>query len=147
MHLHCGLGGTEGRSRENRQAQIFAAYVFYGLAVLFPTTYWLGTGSVLFGFGQVVFHGIVANKKMHSIYNPGLAAVMLLHMPIAAAYFWYGQANRLFSERDWLFSVGYLAAFMVLFGLTNRLAPNENSPIRSRPTSCSGSACRPSLSA
>ena len=40
---------------------------------------------MLFGMLQLAVHGVVINRKMHSIYNPGLFVVVFLHWPIDSA--------------------------------------------------------------
>ena len=61
---------------------VLAAYGFYLVPVFFPTVIWLGLAPVLFGILQLVVHGIVTKVKLRSVYNPGLAAVVLGHIPI-----------------------------------------------------------------
>jgi len=70
-----------------------AAYGFYLLPVFFPTIIWFGFAPVLFGVLQFVIHGVVTNVKLKSIYNPGLAAVMLGHIPVAAYYVYYAPSS------------------------------------------------------
>ena len=65
---------------------VIAAYPFYLLPVFLPNVIWLGLAPVLFGIMQFMVHGVMTNKKMKSIYNPGLGAVMLLHIPIGIYY-------------------------------------------------------------
>ena len=51
---------------------VLAAYCFYLIPVFFPRVIWLGLAPVLFGMLQFIVHGIVTNKKMKSLYNPGV---------------------------------------------------------------------------
>lgn len=51
---------------------LLIAYIFYLLPVLFPTVIWLGLAPVFMGFFQIVWHGVFANLKIRSFYNPGL---------------------------------------------------------------------------
>ena len=75
---------------------IFAAYPFYLLPVLFPNLIWLGLAQILFGMvGQLIVHGFVINRKLHSFYNPGLGAVVFLHVPIGVYYILYLYAHGL----------------------------------------------------
>jgi hypothetical protein len=110
------------------------AWPYYLLPVLFPG--WLGLGQVLFGLvGQVIFHGIVANLKLKTCYNPGLAAVMLGHVPLGIWYLADVAGQGLVQWRDWLFALIYLAAFtgivMQLIGF--RLLASTTSPYRFAP--------------
>jgi Protein of unknown function with HXXEE motif len=107
------------------------AWPFYLFPVLFPGVIWLGLGQVLFGLvGQVIFHGIVANLKLKTWYNPGLAAVMLGHVPLGIWYLADVTGHGAVQWRDWLFALIYLAAFtgivMQLIGF--RLLASTTSP-------------------
>jgi Protein of unknown function with HXXEE motif len=81
----------------NRQSALFVnviiAYPFYILAIIFPNLIWLGLATMFFGMAQLAVHGIIINKKMHSIYNPGLFAVVFLHWPIGVYYILYVVMN------------------------------------------------------
>jgi hypothetical protein len=86
------------------------AWSFYLVPVFFPQIVWLGLAPVLFGFGQLVVHGIANNRKLKTLYNPGLAAVVLGHVPLGI---WYLREVQT-SGRDWAFAIPYLALFMVV---------------------------------
>lgn len=89
-----------------------SGWLFYLLAVLFPGVIWLGLAQALFGMvGQVVFHGIVANLKLKTWYNPGLAAVMLGHVPLGIWYIVEANNQGLLHWRDWIFAALCLAFF------------------------------------
>ena len=63
-------------------------WLFYLVPVLLPNVTWLGVGQMLFGLvGQVIVHGVFINRKLKTWYNPGLAAVLLGHVPLAILYF------------------------------------------------------------
>lgn len=107
------------------------AWPFYLVPILFPGEIWLGLGQVLFGLvGQVIFHGIVVNLKLKTWYNPGLAAVLLGHVPLGIWYLAEVTAHRLVQWHDWLFALLYIGAFtgiiMQLIGF--RLLANKASP-------------------
>jgi Protein of unknown function with HXXEE motif len=95
---------------------VIAAYGFYLVPVFFPTVIWLGLAPVLFGMLQFIGHGIVMNVKLRSVYNPGLAAVTLGHVPIGVCYLYYLHTNGFVNGRDWFFGVTYMFAF-IYFGL------------------------------
>lgn len=108
---------------------VLAAYLFYLIPVFFPAVIWLGLPPVLFGMGQLLMHGIVGNRKLRTWYNPGLAAVVLLHIPIGVAYIYYVVTNGLASGWDWLLAVVYLAAFAFIFGkMVYTWLADRNSP-------------------
>jgi hypothetical protein len=60
------------------------AWSFYLVPVFFPTAIWVGLAPVVFGIGQFVAHGIANNRKLKTLYNPGLAAVVLGHIPLGS---------------------------------------------------------------
>ena len=42
---------------------------------------------------QVFTHGIVMNRKMKTIYNPGSASALFIMLPIGIYYLWYIATN------------------------------------------------------
>ena len=126
--------GKPDRHRLNRQGALFAnvffAYPFYVLPILFPNLIWLGLATVLFGMAQFGVHGIIINRKLRSLYNPGLFTVIVLFWPIGLTYIWYVIANQLVQWWMWLVAIGYLAlaAFLGLYVLAFRLFADPNSP-------------------
>lgn len=111
-------------------ANLVFAYGFYLLPVFYPDVIWLGLGPVLVGAAvQVVGHGIVINAKLRSLYNPGLAATLLGHVPVGAAYAYQLTMNNSTTVRDCLLAVVYAVSFMFLnFGLLEiRILGDRNS--------------------
>lgn len=109
---------------------VLAAYVFYLIPVFFPNIIWLGLAPMVFGIGQFVVHGIVTNKKLKTFYNPGLGAVVLLHIPIAIYYINYIYSNGIVSVWDWVIGIVYM--FIYMFFMVNKLTyswlADKNSP-------------------
>ncbi len=107
-------GGTPDRYPLNRRSALFVnvffAYPFYLLAVLFPSLIWLGLAQVLFGMLQLAIHGVLINRKMHSLYNPGLFTVVFLHWPIGIYYIWYVSAHGLVQWWMWPVAIVIVAA-------------------------------------
>jgi Protein of unknown function with HXXEE motif len=96
---------------------VFAAYHFYVLPVFFPEVIWLGLAPVVFGLLQFVVHGIVVNVKMKSLYNPGLAAVVVGHIPIGLYYLYYVHAHDLVIAWDWVLALVYMLTFQYVLML------------------------------
>ena len=115
-----GKAGTSDRYPLNRGTALFVnvifAYPYYILPILFPRLVWMGLGQVLFGMAQLAVHGVVINRKMRSIYNPGLFAVVFLHWPLGIYYIWYVCVTGLVSwwMCRWRFSGWHLARQWVL---------------------------------
>ena len=91
---------------------VVLAYPFYLIAVFFPDMVWLGLAPVLFGILQFVVHGFATNGKLKSFYNPGLAAVVLGHIPIGIWYLVEVYAKGMISLWDWVFAVALMALLM-----------------------------------
>lgn len=107
---------------------VIITYTCYLIPVFFPNVIWLGLMPMLFGFSQFIVHGIVTNKKMKSIYNPGLGAVVFLHYPIGIYYIYYIVPNNLVTGLDWFIAIVYMIATagVVVGVLTYKIMPNRN---------------------
>ncbi len=108
---------------------VLLGYPFYILAILLPEWYWLGILTVLFGIAQLAFHGIAIPRRLNSFYNPGLASVLLLHLPIGICYLWYIHANASVDPWHWWVGIGSLpVAAYVIIQLPIRLLRDRSSP-------------------
>ena len=107
---------------------VLAAYTCYLIPVFLPNVIWLGLMPMLFGFSQLMVHGVMTNKKMKSIYNPGVGAVVFLHYPIGIYYIYYIVSNGLVSGADWIIAFIYMFAVagIAVNGLTYKVLPNKN---------------------
>ena len=127
-------GGKADRYPLNRQASLFVnvffAYPFYILPIIFPNLIWLGLAQVLTGMTQFGPHGILINRKMRSIYNPGLFAVVFLHWPIGIFYIYYVYSQGLVQLWMWPVAILLVALFAVLgiYMPVNRWFLDPNSP-------------------
>lgn len=88
---------------------VFMTYPFYILAIIFPNAIWYGLITIGQGMVQLTNHGFYNNIKLKSLYNPGLASVLLLHWPIGIYYIWYVTVNNLVTPIDYV--IGFLGAF------------------------------------
>ena len=89
------------------------AWAFYLVPVFVPGAVWLGLAQVLFGMvGQLIVHGVVINTRLKTLYNPGLAAVVLGHIPLGIWYLVEVNGRSQLSGWDWLIGVLILAAFV-----------------------------------
>ena len=57
-------------------------YPVYILGIIFSNHLWLGLAIVLMGVAQIFVHGIAFNKKMGTLYNPGMASIIFLFIPL-----------------------------------------------------------------
>jgi hypothetical protein len=109
---------------------VFAAYPFYLLPVFFTETVWLALGPVLFGFFQVLLHGVAGNVKLKSLYNRGLATAVLGHLPLGIWYLVEVYDQNLIDGWDWAIGVAYFVGFVaiILGALTYVVLADRNSP-------------------
>lgn len=120
-------GGPPDRYVLNRNSATFVntlGWLFYLVPILFPQVIWLGIGQMLFGLvGQTIFHGLVINRRLKTWYNPGLAAVVVGHVPLGILYFVEILGLGAAQWWDWLLGVLYVGFFAgvlmqrVAFGL------------------------------
>ncbi len=105
-------------------------YGFCLVPIFFPDVIWLGLAPMLAAVSQLVVHGILNNLKLKSIYNPGLGAVVFIHMPVTIYYIIYIQSNGLANIWIWVASIVYLVFYMVIFlaKLTYTWMADRNSP-------------------
>ncbi len=88
---------------------VLGIIMLYGLPFFFPQALWLCLAPMLINFGQLLSHGVMTNIKLRGVYNPGLAAVVFLHLPISVYFIWYVSANGMITGWDWLFGFLYAA--------------------------------------
>ncbi len=101
---------------------VVIGYVSYLLPVFFPDIMWLGMGPILFGcVFQVVLHLGFFGIRFHRFYNPGLAAVLCIHVPCGIFYIAYAVDHSLLSGRDWLFSILYLLGMAAFTGIAGQV--------------------------
>jgi hypothetical protein len=91
-----------------------SAYTFYISAIIFKDWYWLGILTMVFGFAQFATHGIIIPKKLKSLYDPGLGAVLCLHIPIGIYYLWYLYSNMDVPTWQWVAGVAGLPVVALL---------------------------------
>lgn len=106
---------------------VFFTYVIYLLPIFFPDVIWLGIAPMLMGMMQFMVHGIMTNIKMKSIYNPGLGAVVFLHIPVGVSYISYITTHQLASGTTWLIGIiytiittGFVLGYLTYIGLSDR---------------------------
>ncbi len=91
-----------------------AWYPFALAALIVPDARWLGLGTLLFWVGQFVIHGIVTNKKLHTVYNPG-TLTMLLGLALLVYYVSYVESSDSLTVWDWIGGIAVTASFAVIF--------------------------------
>lgn len=109
-------------------SNVFLTYTFYIVPVFLPNVIWLGLAQVMLGMLQIFAHGIMANIKLKSIYNPGLGATVFLQWPLGVYYIWYVAAHNLAGTGTYIIGLmGAFVAAILLFLLPIRLLRNRQS--------------------
>ena len=108
---------------------VLVAYIVYLMPIFLPNVIWLGLAPMLMGMAQFIVHGIVTNVKLKSVYNPCLAAVVFLHIPLGIYYIYYVTFNGLADGTTWLLAFIYLAlvAGGIVNGLTYKILAKRDS--------------------
>ena len=106
---------------------VFFSYVIYLLPILLPNVIWLGIAPMLMGMMQFLIHGVMTNIKMKSIYNPGLGAVVFLHIPVGVCYLRYITVHQLAGGVTWAIAIAYtiiatafILGYLTYIGLSDR---------------------------
>ena len=108
---------------------VVLAYPLYLIAIFLPNVIWLGLAQVFFGMAQIFIHGIIINAKMKRFYNPGLAAVVFLHIPIGIYYIWYVVTSGLVGPWDFPGGVALtIAAAALVIWAPVKLLSDKQSP-------------------
>jgi hypothetical protein len=108
---------------------VFTTYTFYIVPIFFPHLTWLALAQILAGaLLQVPAHGIIANIRLKSFYNPGLGAALFLQLPLAIYAIWYMSTNNIATGWDFVFgALGSIVGYALIFGLPVLLMRNRNS--------------------
>ena len=105
------------------------AYPFYIVPIFFPNLISWALATMFFGFLQFVAHGIIMNAKGRTWYNPGLVAVILLHIPIGIYYIVYVQQHGLVRWLDYFLGVvGVIVAYAIIIMLPLRYFSSRDTP-------------------
>lgn len=107
---------------------VFTTYTFYIVPIFFPHLIWLALAQTLAGLLQLPAHGIVMNRTLKSIYNPGLGATVFLQTPLAIYMIWYVHTNNIATGWDFILgAIGSIVGYALCFGLPVLLLRNRNS--------------------
>lgn len=107
---------------------VFTTYTFYIVPIFFPHLIWLALAQILAALIQLPAHGIIANMRLKSFYNPGLGAAVFLQLPLAIYAIWYTSTNHLATGWDFVFgAIGGIVGYALCFGLPVLLMRNRNS--------------------
>ena len=106
---------------------VFFTYVIYLFPILLPNVIWLGIAPMLMGMMQFLIHGIMTNVRMKSIYNPGLGAVVFLHIPVGVCYLRHITVHQLAGGAAWAIAIvytiiatGFILGYLTYIGFSDR---------------------------
>ena len=107
---------------------VFTTYTFYIVPIFFPNLIWLALAQTLAALIQLPAHGIIANIRLKSFYNPGLGATVFLQVPLAIYMIWYVSTNSLATGWDFVFgAIGGIVGYALCFGVPVMLMRDRNS--------------------
>ena len=83
----------------------------------------------LFGVGQFIVHGVIINWKFKSLYNPGVATVILGFLPLGIWYLVEIYSKGGVTLWDWTLDVVYIGCFIgvVMLGIGLGILADKNS--------------------
>lgn len=83
------------------------------------------------GFGQLMMHGVMINKKSGTKYNPGMATSIFVMVPVGLYTIWFYAANYDFTAWTWVFAALILVVLMItLLALPLKVTMDKDSPYR-----------------
>lgn len=101
---------------------VVIGYVCYLFPVFFSHIIWLGMAPVPFGcVFQVLMHMRLFFIKFRRFYNPGVGAVLFVHMPCGIYYIHYTVSRPLVTGKDWLFTLIYLVGMVEFTGVVGQV--------------------------
>ena len=68
---------------------ICCAYPIYILGIIFCHVHILSIFITYFTMAQIMMHGFMMNKKMGTLYNPGVASALFILVPVGIYSIWY----------------------------------------------------------
>lgn len=121
--LNLGMGGKDaiadrypGNTQNCIVVNVFCVYPLFILGIVFHNFYPLGIMLVYFGWMQLYVHGILINKTLKTIYNPGMATIVFGFIPLGIYYLHYLAVN--FNLPAWNWWVPIVVTPIVAFAMT-----------------------------
>ena len=72
---------------------VVCMYPLYIAAIIWCEFYLLGLVTMYFHITQIIMHGIIINKKLHTKYNPGMGTIIFVMIPLGIYYICYIAQN------------------------------------------------------
>ena len=92
---------------------ICCGYSVYILGIIFSNVHVISILIAFFTLAQIPMHGIIINKKMGTLYNPGVATSLFLMLPVSIYNLWYTATN--FNIPTWNWWVALILLPFVAF--------------------------------
>lgn len=80
---------------------ICCAYPIYIIGIIFYEVHVLSIFITYFTMLQILMHGLMMNKKMGTLYNPGVATALFIMIPVGIYSLWYIAANYDIPSWNW----------------------------------------------
>lgn len=114
----------------NKQSSLIVnmlGWLVYIIPIFFKDAIWLGLASMFYRFFQFLGHGLAMNIKGKSLYNPGLLAVVFLHIPIGLYYIIYVHKHNLVNTSDYVLGFITLIVFVITTITPVKIMQDKNS--------------------
>lgn len=106
-------------------------WFIYALVIIKPDLYPLGCALAYVGFGQLMMHGVMINKKAGTKYNAGMFTAIVFMIPVGIYYLWFIHANYGVGLSAYLLGIAIMPVLAgLLLGLPQRVMADKDSPYR-----------------
>lgn len=68
---------------------VCCAYPIYMIGIVFIEVHVISIFVIYFTMAQILMHGLMMNKKMETLYNPGVATALFVMIPVGIYSIWF----------------------------------------------------------
>ncbi|MBQ2777288.1 MAG: HXXEE domain-containing protein [Peptococcaceae bacterium] len=108
---------------------VCCAYPIYIAGIIFSQIHVLSIFIAYFTMAQIMMHGIMMNKKMGTLYNPGVGTALFVMVPIGIYSIWYIATNYTIPTWNWwapILAFPFVAFLTILLPILK--CQDKNSP-------------------
>ena len=118
----------------NKKGSMFSNvsfWIVYALVIFFYEIPMLVIMLSYVGFGQLMMHGVMINKKAGTKYNPGMATAIVVMVPVGIYTIWYYATNYTLAAWNWWGAALILVVLLItLLALPLKVTMDKASPYR-----------------